>query len=196
MGDAAKELLRRILSANRNKPARDPALKPAGIMVLLLPADGEYRILLNKRTHQVEHHKDEISFPGGARDGADKTLLETALRETSEEMGILPEDVDVLGELDEMPTRSHFLMSPYVGTIPYPYRFQPSEAEVAEVLEVPLSALKDEENLRDEIRIVDAELVSAPVYAYEGHIIFGATAQVLYRFLKILDSAPDKETLW
>jgi 8-oxo-dGTP pyrophosphatase MutT (NUDIX family) len=192
----AKDVIRRLLSENPKKKVVDPSLTPAGVLVLLYPKDGEYCVLLNKRTELVEHHKGEISFPGGQQDREDKTLLDTALRETHEEMGIRPEDVELLGEVDDVPTSSHFLMSPFVGTIPYPYEFNPSEVEVEMVLEVPISTLMNDEAVRDEVRIVDGRLVNMPAYAYQGHLIFGATARVLRRFLGILDSAGNEEGVW
>ena len=111
-------------------------------------------------------------------------------------IGVLPEDIEILGELDDFETRSRFLMRPYVGTIPYPYDFKPFETEVAEVIEAPISHLLDEVNFRDEVRIVDGELSYSPAYAYNGHVVFGATARVLKQFLELLENAPDKETLW
>ena len=151
---------------------------------------------MTKRSDNVEHHKGEISFPGGMREEKDNTLLDTALRETDEEMGVQPRHVEILGELDDTPTNSRFLIHTYVGTIPYPYDFKPSDGEVAEVLEVPISALAARENMRDEVRIIDGELVNTPTYAYNGHFIFGATARILERFLELLDTASDKEVLW
>ena len=190
--------LRRLLSEHGAKEIDDPTLAPAGVMILIYPKDGEYCVLLNKRSEKVEHHKGEISFPGGGRDPEDDSLEATALRETHEEMGIRPEDVQLLGRIDDMATRSRFLMRPYVGTIPYPYDFRPFEAEVAEVLEAPLSTLMDESNFREEVRIVDGELSISPAYAYDGHVVFGATARVLSQFLDLLQAAPGplKEALW
>ena len=83
-----------------------------------------------------------------------------------------------------------------VGTIPYPYAFEPSASEVAEVLEVPISDLMNGESRRDEVRIVGGELVNLPSFYYQGHVIFGATARVLSRFLELLGTAPPKERLW
>lgn len=196
MGASAKQVVRRILSENPKKAIVDSSLTPAGVMLLLYPKDGAYCVLLNKRTDLVEHHKGEISFPGGRKDEGDETLLHTALRETYEEMGVRPEHIELLGEMDDIATSSQFLITPYVGSIPYPYAFKPNAHEVAEVLEVPISALLDDANLRDEVRIVDGQLVGSPVYAYGGHLTFGATARVLKRFLELLDTAPDKEALW
>ena len=98
MEESATELIRRILSENPKKAVFDSSLTPAGVTLLLYPKDGEYCILLNKRSDTVDDHKGEISFPGGRKDPEDKTLLDTALRETHEEMGISPNDIDVLGE--------------------------------------------------------------------------------------------------
>ena len=196
MGASPKEVIRRILAENPKKTISDPLLSPAGVLLLLYPKDGEYCVLLNRRTDQVEHHKGEISFPGGSKDANDATLLDTALRETYEEMGIRPEDVEVLGQVDDTPTTTNFLITTTVGTIPYPYDFNPSELEVAEVLEVPLTALMDDETRRDEVRIVGDELDHVPSYVYKGHLIFGATARVLSRFLELLETAPSRERLW
>lgn len=149
--------------------------------------------MLNKRSQQVEHHKGEISFPGGMKDPGDATLLDTALREAFEEMGILPSDVEILGEVDDVPTNSRFLIRPFIGTIPYPYDFKPSSAEVAAVLEVPLFALMNRANRRDEIRIKNGKLVNAPTFAYEGNLIYGATARVLDNFLSLIETALEKE---
>ncbi|MCH7652831.1 MAG: CoA pyrophosphatase [Chloroflexi bacterium] len=196
MEESATELIRRILTENPKKTVVDSSLTPAGVTLLLYPKDGEYCILLNKRTDTVDDHKGEISFPGGRKDPEDKTLLDTALRETHEEMGISPDDVDVLGEIDDVPTNTSYLISTFVGTIPYPYEFAPSEAEVAEVLEVPISTLMDINSARDEVRVRDGELVNSVSYSYDGHLIFGATARILSRFLELLDTAPEREAPW
>lgn len=196
MEESATELIRRILTENPKKTVVDSSLTPAGVTLLLYPKDGEYCILLNKRTDTVDDHKGEISFPGGRKDPKDETLLDTALRETHEEMGISPDDVDVLGEIDDVPTNTSYLISTFVGTIPYPYEFAPSEAEVAEVLEVPISTLMDINSARDEVRVRDGELVNSVSYSYDGHLIFGATARILSRFLELLDTAPEREAPW
>ena len=196
MGASAIDTIGRILSENPKKTIVDPSLIPAGVMLLLYPKDGEHCILLNKRTDRVEHHKGEISFPGGSKDPEDRTCLDAALRETEEEMGIRVEDVKLLGEIDDMPTNSGFVISTYVGTIPYPYDFQPSEVEVAQVLEVPIVALRGDDASRDEVRIVDGELASSPSYAYGGHLVYGATARVIHRFLELVGTAGDEEGLW
>jgi len=131
-----------------------------------------------------------ITKAKGSVDPEDGTLLATAIRETHEEMGILPDDIEYLGDLDDMPTISHFLINAFVATIPYPYDFKPSEFEVAEVLEVPISHLRREASVRWESRLRDGIVRTSPTYVYDGHVIFGATAMVLGNFLDILGDAP------
>ena len=196
MEPSTKAAVRRIPSQTPKSTLVDPELTPAGAMVLMYAVDGRYKVLLNVRSETVEEHKGEISFPGGRRDEGDETLLDTALRETQEEMGVRPEDVEILGELDDQATNSNYVISPFVGTIPAPYPFEPNDREVAEVIEVPVSALLDGDGIRDEVRMVDGEPVSSPLYAHEGHLIFGATAKVLSRFLELLETATDEEAEW
>ena len=164
---------------------QNPDLVPAGVMLLVYPKDGEFCILLNKRTQLVEHHKGEISFPGGAKDPEDATILDTALRETYEEMGVHREDVDVLGRLDQVSTGSWFSITPYVGAIRGAYAFKASNVEVAEVLEVPLPALLDAVNGREEA-IFHERLSRGYAYSFGEHVIFGATARILTQFLGLI----------
>ena len=185
--DATLERLERLLSSRVGKRVGDPTLRPSAVLLLLYPKDGSYCILFNKRTDSVEFNKGDICFPGGARDPQDEDLKETALREAYEEMGIHPEDVAILGELDEDFTRAGFAIHPFVGTIAYPYSFTVSSAEVAEVLEVPLSLLYDGESVREEARAEpDGRLVRTYVYPFHHHLIYGATARILTQLLDLI----------
>lgn len=193
MGLSAADLVQRALASRTAETVCDQALKPAAVLVVLYPKDGDYCVLLNKRSEMVEHHKGEISFPGGARDPEDRDFLDTALRETEEEMGICRDDVTILGRLDDVVTRSRFRVQVYIGTIPYPYPFSPSALEIAEVLEVPLGILLDSGCLRQETRWQQGGLVTTHSYAYNNHLIFGATAKILQQFLEVLEDGLKKE---
>ena len=193
MTSSPPEIVKEALAQRVTQTLADPSLTPAAVLLVLYPKDGQYCILLQKRSEQVEYHKGEISFPGGTQDQEDRDSLDTALRETEEEMGIRREDVTILGELDEVATNSGFLIRVYVGTIDYPYPFKPSKLEIAEVLEVPISVLQDPANLRVESRWDQGQLTTSYAYAYNQHLIFGATARILQQFLELLGTGIAKE---
>ena len=168
-------------------------LAPAAVLLPIYEKEGEYYILFTKRTQKVEHHKGQISFPGGARHEHDRDLKDTALRETFEEIGVRPGDVTILGELDNMSTlTSNFLITPFVGIIPYPYEFIINEDEIEELVEVPLSALADERNYREEVYIIEGAPNMGRVYEYNGRVIWGATARILKQFLDLVFSEYSK----
>ena len=193
MGLTPPELVERALAKRVVGRIDGFGLIPSAVMVLLYPKNGEYCILLNKRSEEVEHHKGEISFPGGARDPDDSDSLATALRETEEEMGIKRGDVTVNGEMDETVTRSGFLVNVFVGTIGYPYAFKPSAIEIAEVLEFPVSSLTDPVNRRSETRWQDGKPMTSYSYVHEKHVVFGATARILQECIDIFDGRLESE---
>ena len=193
MGELTLDLIKDTLARRERVTAAAEGLMPAAVMLLLYPKDGEFCVLLNKRSMTVEHHKGEMSFPGGARDPEDADFEDTALRETEEEMGIARDDITILGRLDDNVTRSNFLVKVFVGTIPYPYEFNPSSHEIAEVVEIPLSVLRDSATIRWDSRIEDGERVSVRSYGYQHHLVYGATAKILDQFLDIIEEGLTKE---
>lgn len=179
--------LRDVLAARQKQVLVDPSLKPSAVLLLLYPQQGEHHLLLTKRTSLVEDHKGEISFPGGAfHRGEDHDLLGTALRESSEEVGVIAEHVELLGELDDTPTRANYLISPYVGALAHPQVFVPQPSEVAEVLEVPLKLLLDPRTEHTEPREYAGRTVAGSYYLFNDHVIYGATARILRQFLSLL----------
>ena len=189
------ELIKRALDNRTTSRVAGDDLTPAAVMVLLYPKDGDHWVLLNKRSQEVEHHKGEISFPGGATDPEDRDSLDTALRETEEEMGICPEDITVLGEMDEVATRSRFRVSVFAGTIEPPYHFRPSIDEIAEIVEFPVSALLDASSIRVETHWQADGASTVHSYAYGRHLVFGATARILQQFLQLLEDGLESEGL-
>ena len=144
----------------------------------------------------MEHHKGEMSFPGGAKDPVDNDFLDTALRETEEEMGISKSDITVLGRLDDVITRSNFIVKVYVGTIEYPYQFNPSIEEIAEVVEIPISNLLSSDNHSIETRWDGKIFNDVITYAFQNYLVYGATAIILAQFLDIVsDNFVMKESL-
>ena len=142
----------------------------------------------------MKDHKGQISFPGGAYEEGDRTLLETALRESAEEIGLKPGDVEVLGELDDTPSlTSEYAISPFVGLIPWPYKFEINYDETDELIEVPISALLDKKCQYEETGTYDGETVNTYFYRYQGTIIWGATGRILHQLLEIITQINQKD---
>lgn len=185
-----KENLRQLLAQRQKQYIVDDGRVPSAVLVPLYKKDGQYHILFIKRTETVKEHKGQISFPGGTREEEDGTLLDTALREYAEETGLRAEDVEVLGELDdEVTATSNYIVSPFVAVIPRPYKFEVSEEEVDEIIEVPIPALLDKTCLRRDTEILDGKVVESYVYHCQGRVIWGATARILNRLLDIFTRA-------
>ena len=114
--------LTRALDARPRRVLPPEGMTIAAVLVPLFSVEGKRHVLLTKRSQAVEHHKGEISFPGGKLDPDDADLLSCALRETDEEVGIKPSDVRIIGELDDFYTvATRYVVAPFVGVIPYPY---------------------------------------------------------------------------
>jgi 8-oxo-dGTP pyrophosphatase MutT (NUDIX family) len=165
-------------------------LTEAAVLVPIFCKDGEYYILFTQRSDQVPHHKGQISFPGGARSEVDTSLLDTALRESWEEIGLEAKDTEILGELDDTPTTtSNFNISPFVALIPYPYEFRLNHYEISEIFSISVSALLHKANKREGYSTFGNEVFVGYSYEYEGRVIWGATAQIVQQFLEVWQSA-------
>ncbi|MBM2832179.1 MAG: hypothetical protein HW414_1231 [Dehalococcoidia bacterium] len=179
--------LRRVLARRHKVRIVESSHLPAAVVLLLLKQGGEYHVLFTRRTENLTHHRGQISFPGGACQKEDCSLLATALRECHEEMGIAPRDVAVLGELDDTLTYvSHYHITPFVGIIPWPYPLKPNPVEIAEVITAPLLALRDKASFREEVSVEEGIEVTVPFYTYKGKVIWGATARILKQLLALL----------
>jgi len=180
--------VRKILNARERRTIEHSSLAHAAVLVPLFEKAGECHLVFTRRSDYVRYHKGEISFPGGVFDAKDSELQRTALREAFEEIGLEEKDVQVIGVLDDIVTITQFIVTPFVGFFPYPYSFKLSPIEIAELIEVPLSALLDEDcfSEREIIRETGKEVVDA--YQYEEHVIWGATARILRQFLGLISS--------
>jgi 8-oxo-dGTP pyrophosphatase MutT (NUDIX family) len=185
-----EEKIKEILDYREKACINDERFKRAAVLIPLFKKNGEYHILLTRRSEKVEHHKGQISFPGGRHDHEDEDLLTTALREAEEEMGISPKDVRILGELDDICTVTDFCVSPFVGLIPYPYPFKMNRQEIEEAIEVPLGSLLDPDRFRKDFREHGGRAWPVYFYQHEHHTIWGATASILKQLLDLL---PEEE---
>jgi 8-oxo-dGTP pyrophosphatase MutT (NUDIX family) len=162
-------------------------LSPAAVLLLLYPRDGEYHIILTQRTSRVEHHKGEVSFPGGAWDDGE-TIAETALREAWEEVGLDPTLVELVGTLDDVTTRSNYAVTPHVAIARTSVGFIANPREVAKLLEVPVRAFYDPavHILGDEVEFM-GRIVPGGHFLWDETVIFGMTYRVLRQFLDLIE---------
>jgi 8-oxo-dGTP pyrophosphatase MutT (NUDIX family) len=167
------------------KDVADTCLR-AGVLLLLYPWEGRLHFILTKRTERLSHHQAQISLPGGRQDKRE-SLIQTALREAHEELGVCPESVRILGILTPLYIPpSNYCIHPVVSFVSRRPNFLPSPREVAEIIEVPVEDLLDAKNRVEEVWTINGMKVSVPFYAFGAHKIWGATAMVLSEFLDLL----------
>ncbi len=183
------EKLKEALSRREPAHIEDASQIPAAVLVPVYRQQGQYYILFTKRTETVRDHKGQISFPGGAYEPGDETLVDTALRESAEEIGLAAEGVELLGELDDISTASSYIVAPFVAAIPWPYQFKVDPREVAKIIKAPISALLKKDCLREETVVSRGEPLVTMAYNYNGDIIWGATYKILQQFLAIWSQA-------
>ncbi|NLV74746.1 MAG: CoA pyrophosphatase [Chloroflexi bacterium] len=163
--------------------------RQGAVLVLLYPHKGDVLLSLTKRTEKVEHHKGQISLPGGEREPADADVWATALREAHEEVGVIPDRVNLCGALSPLYiTSSRFMVQPYVGWMSERPAYVLNE-EVESLFELPLSALLDDAIKKQTERILDGQRTSVPCYSYATCDIWGATAMILAEFEAVVSCA-------
>jgi 8-oxo-dGTP pyrophosphatase MutT (NUDIX family) len=163
----------------------DTTPRSSAVLLLTFDRDGETYVVLTKRTDDLANHSGQVSLPGGAWEPHDSSLLATALRETREELGIELDQVQILGQLQDVYTPvSNFNITPFVARLAAPPQYQPDLAEVAAVIEVPLAAVRDRSIWWEEER-PEPEGGKRKVYffRYGDHVIWGATARILKQFV-------------
>lgn len=163
-----------------------PPLKPAAVLVPFVDRQQGLSLIFTQRTPHLAHHAGQISFPGGHIEPDDGGPVETALRETEEEIGLDRRHVEVIGHLDTYVTRTGFVVTPVAGIVTPPFALAPDAHEVAEVFEVPLTHFLDPANHHR--CSAEFEGVVRYFYAmpYQDYFIWGATAGMLINLYEIL----------
>ncbi len=187
-----KDLLQQALGSLDSEIETEWEATPAAVLIPILNQDGEWCLLFTRRTDSVESHAGQVSFPGGQIEGAGESAGEAALREAHEEIGLRPDDVQTLGQLNPLLTVTQFLVTPVVGFIPWPYPLIPNPKEVARTFTVPIRWLADPANLDVQERqpLIPGRSVQVHFYKeYDGETIWGVTARITLNLLEILDAS-------
>jgi 8-oxo-dGTP pyrophosphatase MutT (NUDIX family) len=203
-----EEIARRL---NRsNDPPHDEAYpsallsdapRPAAVLVPLLLRkiheldEFSWHVLLTRRSDSLIEHRGQVAFPGGGSDIDDASPESTALREAQEEIGIRPEDVRILGRLESLLTISNYLVTPVVGVIPWPYKFELAIDEVSRVFTIPITWLADPNNYQIRQREIPppySSILQSNVYPviyfniYDGEILWGVSAEITMHLIQTL----------
>ncbi len=164
-------------------------LKCAAVLIPLVWQNGEWHLVFTRRTETVEQHKGQVSFPGGACDVAETSPEATALREAWEEIGLKPEDVRLLGRMNDYLTITRYRVTPVVGIVPWPFQARLAPAEVGRLFTIPLLWLADQVNWSEQLVTVDGVDRPFPVlryHSYDGEVLWGASARITQNFLGML----------
>jgi len=164
--------------------------REAAVLVPFLRIEDAWHILYIRRANfPGDRHSGQVAFAGGKRDNVDDDLLATALREAREEVGIVADDVEVLGYINHHHTISEFQVRPYVGVMPWPYQLKLDDVEVARAFTMPLNWLAQASNYRTEERQhPDSKRPWPVVYydLYDGEMLWGATARMTLSLIDVL----------
>jgi len=188
IGDHLERLRLRLQRADAvERPQPGTELKAAAVLVPLLRREGELHVLYTRRSDRLASHRGEVAFPGGRFDRRDPHLLAAALREAYEEVGIEPQAVDVLGCFEGRRTHSTDIMvTPFVGMVRGSPELRPDPKEVAEIFEVPLSALADPRHRGAHRWHRNGATSHRPAILYQRQVIWGLTYELTMRFLELI----------
>lgn len=159
--------------------------RPASVLIPLVERDGEVFVWLIRRTETMTAHRGQVAFPGGKRDPEDRSSMVTAVRETHEELGFPPDHLEVLGRLDDIPTVTNFLITPWVAWLREDLTPVPCEAEIARAFAVPLRQFVWEKPKPQIFKGTGLTRI-VPSWHVDGEIIWGATAKIMNGFASIV----------
>lgn len=172
-------------------PMPDKAKARLGAVLIPLYYDGsQLSVVLMKRPEYKGAHSGQVSFPGGKHEEQDPDLQHTALREAHEEVGIIPNEVKMIGQLTEMYIpASNFLIQPFIGVMKKPTSLRPDNYEVEEILQPTLTEIFSQNVTEKEIRINSSFSLKAPYFKVGGHTVWGATAMILSELKEVLEES-------
>jgi len=165
------------------------SLRCAAVLIPLAWRDDEWQLVFTRRTETVENHKGQVSFPGGGCEVGESSPDATALREAREEIGLEPEDVRLLGRMNDVITITRYRVTPVVGVIPWPFQARLEPEEVERLFTIPLSWLADRLNWSEQPVTLDG--IARPFqvvryHPYDGEVLWGISARITLNFLSLL----------
>jgi len=162
---------------------------PSGVLILFYPSGNDVKTVLILRQTYDGVHSGQVSFPGGRREDNDNSIIETAIRESHEEVNIDPNDVTVLGTLSDMYIPpSNYMVTPVIGYTNSKPDFKPEESEVERIIETNLDFLFDKNLQKETVLNIRGYKINAPYFDVQDHVVWGATAMILSELKKVIES--------
>ena len=158
----------------------------ASVLIPILTFKKDLEILLTKRSNNLKNHPGQIAFPGGKKDQIDSSPIETALRETQEEVGLNPKNVEIIASLPSHKTATGFVIKPYLGLINQPFSETLRQGEVDEIFTVPYEYILNEKNFSIQTRKWNGSQRSYYVVPHGPYYVWGATARILLNLSRAL----------
>jgi len=185
-GEESHQKMRVIYDQSIELPFSEINSTPAAVLILLYLADNEIYFFLTKRTDELKHHKGQISLPGGTQEGNEK-LIDTALRETQEEIGINKTSISIIGTITPLfvPVTG-FMIYPFIGYSLNKLNPKPDPVEVATIFSVNISDLLNKENRTTEQRNIRGYDVQVPYFKLNDYQVWGATSMILSEFRDLI----------
>ena len=191
-GEESHQKMRVIYDQSIELPFSKINSIPAAVLILLYLADNEIYFFLTKRTNELKHHKGQISLPGGTQEGNEK-LIDTALRETQEEIGINKTSISIIGTITPLfvPVTG-FMIYPFIGYSLNKLNPKPDPVEVATIFSVNISDLLNKENRTTEQRNIRGYDVQVPYFKLNDYQVWGATSMILSEFRDLIKFINEK----
>jgi 8-oxo-dGTP pyrophosphatase MutT (NUDIX family) len=189
-GEAGQQpMAARPINKTRYNFAHQGAVRQGGVLILLYPSADKVYFPLTQRHTYPGVHSGQVSLPGGKLEQDDEDLIATAIRETTEEIGVAGEDIRIIGRLSELYIQaSHFRVIPSVGFVHKRPNFVLDKREVAKLIEVSIEELTDPRSRTSREMTVRPDLdLHIPYYSLQGHMVWGATAMILSEFVTIIN---------
>ncbi len=189
MSDTAENLKKLLSSRNANEIFREGDFVHASVMMILKESGQDYSLLFIKRPEsERDPFSGHMAFPGGRMESVDKSKLETAIRETYEEVGInINSSGRILGSLDDInpnnPRARNYIVTPYLSVLSEKVVLRPDVNEVEKTVWIPMHHLVDDRNAQVRMRERGGRMVKDYAYNYEQYIIWGMTGRILHQFL-------------
>jgi 8-oxo-dGTP pyrophosphatase MutT (NUDIX family) len=179
-------LIEEKLARHNRRSINSGTLTKSAVLIPIVKTENGLQLLFTKRSETVEHHKGQISFPGGAADESDISLTDTALRESFEEIGLTRSAISIVGVMDDIQTPSGFVVTPIVGFIERLPPLRINTEEVAQVIYIPLTVFFDD-TLRHSF-IKERDGIKVKVYSYDvwEEPVWGATAFFVKQLITLL----------